>query len=109
MRPRPELASSLNLNPSMQPGLAKVHLEPSPIRIQNSCMPNVITRPGWYLPEKFVTPEGVYKNRRTFLQQVGFSSAGIFMGALGTNRTLFAQDQPATSLPAKKTYPFPRN
>ena len=73
-------------------------------------MPNVITRPGWFLPEKFVTPEGVYRNRRAFLRQMGFSGAGILMSTLGAAPLLSAENQSGSPAPsAKKTYPFPRN
>ncbi len=76
-------------------------------------MPNVISRPGWFLPEKLVTPENVYHHRRSFLRRLGFSGAGVLMGALSANRAFSAEEQPAApatpSASAKKTYPFARN
>lgn len=45
-------------------------------------MPNVIIRPDWFLPEKAVTPEQVYHNRRQFLKQMGFSGAGAMLGLM---------------------------
>lgn len=40
-------------------------------------MANVIIRPEWSLPEKLITPEGVYNNRRQFLRDMGFAGAGL--------------------------------
>jgi sulfoxide reductase catalytic subunit YedY len=83
-------------------------------------MPNIIVRPGWHITERLVTPETVYRNRRHFLKQMGFSGAGLMMG-------LFAgcSEQSAVSEEAKKVaaapgtntsvaasakgYPYPRN
>jgi len=60
-------------------------------------MPNIIHRPPWYLAEKLVTPERVFRNRRTFLKQLG--CAGV--GAIAAPSLLAAE--------AKKGYPYPRN
>jgi methionine sulfoxide reductase catalytic subunit len=59
-------------------------------------MPNIIVRPPWHLPEKFVTPESAFHNRRSFLKQAGLLGAGL----LAT---------PMIAQVAKKEYPFPRN
>ena len=40
-------------------------------------MANVLIRPSWQLPEKIVTPENVFHNRRHFLRQLGFVGAGL--------------------------------
>src|SRR5688572_27001785 len=61
-------------------------------------MPNVIIRPGWFIPEKLATPESVYRNRRHFLKQLGFTGAG----------TLLANSH-AAEAPAKSGHPYPRN
>ena len=68
-------------------------------------MPNVIIPPGWRLPEKLATPESVYRSRRAFLKQLGFTGAGALLGSIAASQHLLAQDKPG----AKKTYPFPRN
>lgn len=61
-------------------------------------MPNVIIRPGWYLPEKLVTPESVYRNRRQFLKELGIVGTGAALA--GAN---------AAELERKGGYPYPRN
>lgn len=63
-------------------------------------MPNVIIRPGWFLPEKLATPESVYRNRRRFLKELGFTGAGVLLAAGKVN---------AAETPTKKGYPYPRN
>src|SRR5215470_13425333 len=40
-------------------------------------MANIIVRPGWFVPERHVTPEAVFQNRRYFLQQMGVVGAGL--------------------------------
>lgn len=64
-------------------------------------MPNVIIRPGWYISEKLAAPESVYRNRRQFLRQLGFTGAGGMLASLRLNAAEPAQ--------AKQTYPYPRN
>ena len=61
-------------------------------------MANIIRRPGWYIPERFVTPEPVFRNRRRFLKDLGIAG-----GALALASQLRAADAPA------KKYPFLRN
>jgi hypothetical protein len=39
-------------------------------------MANLIVRPGWQLPERLVTPEKCFLNRRDFLRQMGFVGGG---------------------------------
>jgi methionine sulfoxide reductase catalytic subunit len=63
-------------------------------------MPNVIVRPSWSLPEKWVTPEKAFHNRRAFLKQVGLAGGAL----LATNPLLSAAE---TTI--KRTYPYPRN
>jgi methionine sulfoxide reductase catalytic subunit len=72
-------------------------------------MPNVITRPGWFLPEKCITPEGLYRNRRAFLKQMGFSGVGLLMSGFGASPLLAAGEDSAASSSKKKSYPFARN
>ena len=40
-------------------------------------MANLIVRPGWQLPERLVTPEECFLNRRDFLRQMGFAGGGL--------------------------------
>src|SRR5687768_10913783 len=61
-------------------------------------MPNVIVRPGWYLPERLATPESAYRNRRHFLKELGFLGGATAMAGLN-----------AAESAAKKGYPYPRN
>ena len=39
-------------------------------------MANLILRPDWHLRESVLTPEGVFRNRRQFLRQLGLAGAG---------------------------------
>ncbi len=61
-------------------------------------MANIVRRPGWYIPERLVTPESVFNNRRHFLKQLGFLGSGLLMSQL--------QMQAAE---AAKGYPYARN
>jgi sulfoxide reductase catalytic subunit YedY len=63
-------------------------------------MPNVILRSPWYLPEKFVTPEKAFRNRRTFLKEMGLGSAGLLSSGLLAR---------AAETAARKGNPYPRN
>ncbi len=77
-------------------------------------MANVIIRPDWHVPERFVTPEDAFRNRRHFLKQMGFGSLGLLATPIaGCART----ESPATSttnsiavaFTPSKTYPAPRH
>jgi sulfoxide reductase catalytic subunit YedY len=76
-------------------------------------MPNIIARPGWFIPEKFVTPEKAYHNRREFLRQMGFTGIGLMAGMAGLQYSAHAAETAGATNSAastgKKTYPFPRN
>lgn len=51
-------------------------------------MANLIHRPDWFLPERAVTPEGAFRNRREFLKQLGFAGGGLLATALaGCNKS----------------------
>ena len=51
-------------------------------------MANVIIRPDWYIPEKLVTTEGDYRNRRQFIKELGLvAGAGISAGAFAAAPT----------------------
>jgi sulfoxide reductase catalytic subunit YedY len=61
-------------------------------------MANIIRRPGWYIPERYVTPESVFRNRRQFLKELGFvGGAALISPHLGA------------AAEATKKYPFARN
>ena len=60
-------------------------------------MANIIRRPGWYIPERSITPESVFRNRRRFLKE---------LGCLGGAALISSQLQAAE---AAKKYPFSRN
>lgn len=80
-------------------------------------MSNIIIRPAWYLPERDATPEGVYNNRRQFLQTMGLGALG--MGLLGCAPKNDSSAQAGTAgrtdtVPAEKNpnadlYPAKRN
>src|SRR6266403_426695 len=77
-------------------------------------MANIIHRPGWFLSERWATPEGAFHDRRHFLKQLGFAGGGLLASALaGCNRSQTSVPSPlpdakvSASLP--KGYPAPRN
>jgi sulfoxide reductase catalytic subunit YedY len=83
-------------------------------------MPNIIIRPGWHVPERLVTPEMVYRNRRHFLKQMGFSGAGLMMGLFAgcSEQSAVSEEAKKAAVPpgtntavaaSAKGYPYPRN
>ncbi|MEC8929479.1 MAG: protein-methionine-sulfoxide reductase catalytic subunit MsrP [Verrucomicrobiota bacterium] len=60
-------------------------------------MANIIIRPDWCLPEKLVTPEEVYRNRRGFLKELGVAGVGL---AAGTGWAAAQPKYPAKRNPA---------
>lgn len=79
-------------------------------------MPNVIIRPGWSLPEKSATPENIYRNRRRFLKEMGFTGMGAMIGLLAgcSEHSAVSAEASAASTTAAppsgtNSYPFPRN
>lgn len=84
-------------------------------------MSNILIRPEWSLPERWVTPESVFRNRRQFLKQMGFLGAGFLAAPLAgcskaetetsatparTNTVPIAAAEPSRY---PKKYPAPRN
>jgi len=67
-------------------------------------MSNVILRRRWSLPERDVTPESVYRNRREFLKAMGFAGAGLLAMTASAGA---AEAAPGGAAP--KGYPFARN
>ena len=63
-------------------------------------MPNVIVRPSWYVPEKAVTPEADFWNRRRFVRGLGLAGIGLWGGRMASG---------AEPDPYGKGYPHPRN
>lgn len=47
-------------------------------------MANIIIPPDWRLPERFVTPEAHFQNRRRFLKQMGVFGAGLAAAGLSS-------------------------
>lgn len=64
-------------------------------------MAHILTRPGWHIAEKNVTPEQVYWRRRQFLKQMGFAGASALLAGTGWSGLQAAE--------AGKGYPYPRN
>lgn len=65
-------------------------------------MANIMIRPGWHIPERLVTPEHVFHNRRQFLKQMGFAGAGLLA-------TPWLHGAEASAKPPGKGYPAARN
>jgi methionine sulfoxide reductase catalytic subunit len=81
-------------------------------------MANIIKRPGWHIPDRLVTPEAVFQNRRQFLRQMGFAGTGLLAASLiGCSKSATTSDALAANAPAAKPanaptakgYPAPRN
>ena len=75
-------------------------------------MANIIHRPAWHLPERSVTPEAAFLNRRQFLRQLGFAGAGLVAGTLlGCGRSEPSDSNSADTGPTipAKGYPAKRN
>ncbi|MFN0066404.1 MAG: protein-methionine-sulfoxide reductase catalytic subunit MsrP, partial [Limisphaerales bacterium] len=64
-------------------------------------MANLIVRPGWWIPERHVTPERAHHSRRAVLRQLGLGTLAL-AGLPG-----HAADAPAD--PYAKGYPHPRS
>lgn len=66
-------------------------------------MANVMVRPGWWIPERHVTPEHVCRSRRAALKQLGLGTLALAGAGLGGH----AAEAPAD--PYAKGYPHPRS
>ena len=79
-------------------------------------MANLIHRPEWHLPDRLITSEKAFQNRRQFLRQLGFTGAGLLTATLvGCNKSetdprnaSIATPDNAPVLPVKG-YPAQRN
>ncbi|MFQ5865848.1 MAG: protein-methionine-sulfoxide reductase catalytic subunit MsrP [bacterium] len=80
-------------------------------------MPSIKINKEWEIPERFVTPEDVYMNRRKFLETLGVSGLGawgLLSGCLEKSSEAGAQNsdliEVRRTIPkAKPPYPAPRN
>ena len=72
-------------------------------------MPNIIIRPEWYLPESQVTPEKIYRSRRQFIKEMGFTGGGLLAAALSSTACAAESTAPSAKAASAKGYPFPRN
>ena len=82
-------------------------------------MANLIHRPEWHLPERLVTPEKAFQNRRQFLRQFCSTGAGVLTATLvGCNKSEPSTQNSANSSVASpdsraillvKGFPAPRN
>lgn len=92
--------------------------------MQFSDMAHIIRRPDFFIPERLVTPEAAFHNRRQFLRALGFAGTGVLASTLaGCSKSDAAPaEQAAANSAAKavastnatvvatsKTYPAPRN
>ncbi len=68
-------------------------------------MTHILIQPSWRLPERDVTPESVYDQRRHFLKQLGLSGLGLMAGS----QVFGAEETPSSTAPAGGGYPFQRN
>ncbi len=80
-------------------------------------MANIIQRPGWFTPERFVTPETIFAQRRHFLKQLGLAGAGMLsLPLIGCGKEETPKQAAAATIPSQpptaisaKRYPAPRN
>lgn len=74
-------------------------------------MANILRRPDWWIPERHVTPERAFLNRRRFLQELGLGTAALAAGANALSLHAAGADpaSPSLAAPAGKRYPAARN
>ena len=73
-------------------------------------MANVIIRPDWFIPESHATSETAYRNRRTFLKQMGLVGAGLLSAPLiGQTEEEKKAAANASAAAGPKLYPAKRN
>jgi|ERR1043166_504382 sulfoxide reductase catalytic subunit YedY len=76
-------------------------------------MANLNLRPGWHIPERRVTSEAVFFNRRHFMKALGLSGAGLLAPAAlsgasesGPPKTVSPPGQPPKQFPARRNPSF---
>jgi sulfoxide reductase catalytic subunit YedY len=77
-------------------------------------MSNILVRPDWRIPDRLVTAEAAFLDRRRFLRQLGMAGTGLLgaglvsraqnTGGISTNASA-----PTATAAANKTFPAPRN
>ena len=74
-------------------------------------MANIIRRPDWHIAQHLITPEAVFRNRRQFLQQMGFAGAGVLAASLSSQAADLDTDKTLIdkARPKRATYPAKRN
>jgi sulfoxide reductase catalytic subunit YedY len=78
-------------------------------------MANIIRRPEWQLPERAITPEDVFLNRRRFLRRMGLIGGGLMTASLvscgksSTDAAAANDTSAAATAVSTKGYPAPRN
>jgi len=81
-------------------------------------MANIIIRPSWHIPERWVTPEAVALDRRRFLRQMGLAGGMLLCGPLAGCSRAGEAGRPAAGPPptvatnvvaATRLYPARRN
>src|SRR5438876_12185779 len=70
-------------------------------------MAHVILRPGWHLPERLVTPEKIFLNRRVFLKEMGLAGSGLLVSSVVGHTASESAKGPAPV--ASNKFPAPRN
>ena len=71
-------------------------------------MANIILPPDWRIPERSVTPEKVFLNRRHFLKEMGFAGGGLLAApALGFSQA--AESKAPVPAVATQKHPASRN
>ena len=75
-------------------------------------MANLILRPDWFIPERQVTPESVFENRRQFLRRISLAGAGLLATPLlgcSEREATKPSRPPSPPLASAKLYPAARN
>jgi sulfoxide reductase catalytic subunit YedY len=61
-----------------------------------TAMFNIIKRPGWHIPDRSITPESIYRNRRSFLKQMGWTGVGLLAAPIiGDSQAAESPTKPA--------------
>jgi sulfoxide reductase catalytic subunit YedY len=74
-------------------------------------MPNIRHRRGWEIPDRLVTPESVYMNRRAFMKALGLGAIALTLPGGCARAESSGPTFGPTTLPASRTaiYPAKRN
>ncbi len=69
-------------------------------------MANLILRPDWFVPERHVTPENTFVNRRRFLRQMGYAGGGLLAASIGSEISGAEAAKPGIGHPAPRNPEF---